>query len=125
MIRLRVLAVLAPVSLALIPTAPAGAYTIMSGEDLAERCMVDRTDPDQVGNFSYCIGFIRATFERMWVAEVEAGRRLQECLPEEMLNQQIIDAVLAEMERHPPGNGILATQLVQEVIVAMNPDCGG
>lgn len=124
MIRLAALAILPFASLALAPSA-AGAYTIMTGEDLAERCMVERTDPDQVGNFSYCIGYIRATFERMWVAEIEAGRRPQECLPQDLPNQQIIDAVLAEMERHPPGNGILATQLVQEVIVAMNPDCWG
>lgn len=124
MIRLAALAILPFASLTLIPSA-AGAYTIMTGEDLAARCMVEQADPDQVGNFSYCIGYIRATFEQMWVAEIEAGREPQKCLPQDLPNQQIIDTVLAEMERNPPGNGILATQLVREVIVAMNPECWG
>jgi hypothetical protein len=122
MIRLPGVAIAALASLALLP-APAKAYTFMSGADLAQRCLVDRADPAQVGNFSFCVGYIRATFERMWVAEMEAGRRPQECLPAEMTNQQIIDAVFAEMQRNPPGNDILASQVVRHVLKAISPGC--
>lgn len=122
MIRLPGLAIAALASLALLP-APAKAYTFMSGADLAQRCLVDRTNPAQVGNFSFCIGYIRATFERMWVAEVEAGKQPQDCLPAEMTNQQITDAVFAEMQRNPPGTEILASQLVRQALKAMNPGC--
>jgi hypothetical protein len=120
--RLLVLAALA--GIAPVPV-QAQTYTFMSGADLAERCLVDQTDPEQVANFSFCIGYIRATFDRMWIAEVEAGNRPQDCLPEELSNRAIIDAVIAEMERHPPGNGILASQLVREVLMVMNPGCFG
>ena len=122
MIRMVALHAAALAGLAMVPT-PAAAYTIMTGEDLARHCMVDRNDPAQLGSVSMCIGYVRATFERMWVSQLEAGKPVNTCLPRDLSNEQILDAVVAEMERHPPGNGILATQLVQEAIVALHPDC--
>lgn len=105
--------------------APLAAQTFMSGQDLAENCLVDPALEENRGRFSMCIGFVRATYERLWVNAVASGNDIRDCVPEGTTNRQILDGVLGWLHENTPGEDTLATNVVRQALIETLPACFG
>ena len=115
-------AALSALALALAP-APAGAYTILSGDDLHEICQGTFETEQGAISATFCAGFIRGAFEQFWRQEIAIGHRPDQCLPADISNRQIVDLVKAYVGAETTRRDVPAMMLVQAALERAFPGC--
>ena len=95
----------------------------MTGNDLYARCSTDINDPQGVGNYGFCRGYIlgAADFYGTYAAEMGASS----CLSETVTTQQLIDVVVKYLRDHPEKRHAPASYAVIAAVPSLMIRCPG